>query len=318
MAGDEPDDRIDDGARVEDEDSEGDVIEGGDADEVETREFEEEDEDEDVEVDEDGGSGGEAFEIERTTTREEAAALLHDLADGVASGSVAFDEGALVVDIPETVDLEVEYEREDDESEIEVELEWAREGDVDHSAEIETDDGETGDSGAGIENTPDGAQESEDAVEDREIGAEDREETVESNDETSELGDETAGEGDETNEEGDEAVDAAESEVGSGVESGDTAEPDVESEDTAEPGTESTGVSESGVAGLVEPGGVARSRARFELYRDRADKWHWRLVHHNGNIIADGGGGYARKANARKGLDSVKRNAPGALVVENE
>jgi len=283
MADDEPDNRIDDETHVADEDSERDVIEDGDGDaeEAETREF----------------------EIERTTTREETAALLHDLADGVASGSVAFDDGTLVVDIPETVDLEVEYEQEDDESEIEVELEWATAGDVDgeDSAESETDDGETGDGGAEIEDSPGGAEESGDAVEDSEIDAEDRERAVESDDETTEEDDETAGKDDE-------AVEATEFEVESGVESGGTAEPDIESGDIAE----------SEVVGLVEPGGVARSRARFELYRDRADKWRWRLVHHNGNIIADGGGGYTRKANARKGLRSVRRNAPGALVVENE
>lgn len=119
-------------------------------------------------------------------------------------------------------------------------------------------------------------------------------------------------------EEDDETFDTAESEVESSVESEDAAEPDAESEDTAEPSTGSADMSESEVVGLVEPGDVAKSRARFELYRDRADKWRWRLVHHNGNIIADGGGGYARKANARKGLRSVRRNAPGALVVEND
>ena len=69
------------------------------------------------------------------------------------------------------------------------------------------------------------------------------------------------------------------------------------------------------VADLVG-GDAAGSNARFELYRDRADEWRWRLVHDNGNIIADSGEGYARKAAARNGLESVVRNAPGAEVVE--
>lgn len=56
----------------------------------------------------------------------------------------------------------------------------------------------------------------------------------------------------------------------------------------------------------------------FELYQDNAGEWRWRLVATNGNIIADSGEGYDRKATARNGLESVMRNAPGAIVVENE
>jgi len=59
------------------------------------------------------------------------------------------------------------------------------------------------------------------------------------------------------------------------------------------------------------------SKATFELFQDRANEWRWRLVHNNGNIIADSGEGYSRKATARKGLESVMRNAGGASVVED-
>ena len=59
---------------------------------------------------------------------------------------------------------------------------------------------------------------------------------------------------------------------------------------------------------------AAESLARFEVFRDRADEWRWRLVHRNGNVIADGGEGYASKQNALKGLRSVRRNAPGARI----
>ncbi|GAB7089808.1 hypothetical protein JCM18237_00790 [Halorubrum luteum] len=61
---------------------------------------------------------------------------------------------------------------------------------------------------------------------------------------------------------------------------------------------------------------AAASKATFELYEDAAEQWRWRLVHDNGNIIADGGEGYASKENAENGLESVKRNAPGAHVVD--
>ena len=56
------------------------------------------------------------------------------------------------------------------------------------------------------------------------------------------------------------------------------------------------------------------SKATFELYVDREGKHRWRLVHNNGNILADSGEGYASRQKARQGLDSVKRNAPDAEV----
>ncbi len=58
--------------------------------------------------------------------------------------------------------------------------------------------------------------------------------------------------------------------------------------------------------------------ATFELFRDDADEWRWRLRHANGNIIADSGEGYTTKANAKKGIRSVKANAPDAAVEELE
>jgi len=56
------------------------------------------------------------------------------------------------------------------------------------------------------------------------------------------------------------------------------------------------------------------SKATFELYVDREGNHRWRLVHDNGNVIADSGEGYASRQKARQGIDSVRRNAPGAAV----
>jgi amphi-Trp domain-containing protein len=61
---------------------------------------------------------------------------------------------------------------------------------------------------------------------------------------------------------------------------------------------------------------VVASKARFEQYEDSADEWRWRLVHRNGNIIADSSEGYASKQKATQGLESVRKNAPGAYVVD--
>jgi len=60
------------------------------------------------------------------------------------------------------------------------------------------------------------------------------------------------------------------------------------------------------------------SKATFELYEDREGKYRWRLVHDNGNIIADSGEGYASKAKAEQGIESVKSNAPGAAIEETD
>jgi len=56
------------------------------------------------------------------------------------------------------------------------------------------------------------------------------------------------------------------------------------------------------------------SKATFELYEDRAGEYRWRLVHDNGNIVADSGEGYSTPSDARTGIESVKANAPGAEV----
>jgi uncharacterized protein YegP (UPF0339 family) len=58
--------------------------------------------------------------------------------------------------------------------------------------------------------------------------------------------------------------------------------------------------------------------ATFELFTDSADEWRWRLVHENGNIIADSGEGYASRQKCKQGIESVKTNAPDAAVVDAE
>lgn len=62
--------------------------------------------------------------------------------------------------------------------------------------------------------------------------------------------------------------------------------------------------------------GTDGSLATFQLFEDRAGEWRWRLRHRNGNVIASSGEGYTSKQNAKKGLQSVVRNAPDADIVE--
>ncbi|PZQ44461.1 MAG: DUF1508 domain-containing protein [Phenylobacterium zucineum] len=56
--------------------------------------------------------------------------------------------------------------------------------------------------------------------------------------------------------------------------------------------------------------------AKFELYADAKGEYRWRLKATNGQVIATGGEGYASKANAKAGIESVKKNAPDAEIVE--
>ncbi|HDN19804.1 MAG TPA: DUF1508 domain-containing protein [Candidatus Acetothermia bacterium] len=56
--------------------------------------------------------------------------------------------------------------------------------------------------------------------------------------------------------------------------------------------------------------------AKFELYKDAAGEYRWRLRHENGNVIADSGEGYTTKQAALNGIQSVKENARNAPIVD--
>ena len=53
----------------------------------------------------------------------------------------------------------------------------------------------------------------------------------------------------------------------------------------------------------------------FELYQDKGGDYRFRLKAGNGEVIATGQG-YSSKASALNGIDSVRRNAADAEVVE--
>lgn len=54
---------------------------------------------------------------------------------------------------------------------------------------------------------------------------------------------------------------------------------------------------------------------KFELYQDKGGDYRFRLKAGNGEVIATGQG-YSSKASALNGIDSVRRNATDAEVVE--
>ncbi len=57
---------------------------------------------------------------------------------------------------------------------------------------------------------------------------------------------------------------------------------------------------------------------KFEVYKDAKGEFRWRLVATNGQTIATGGDGYKAKDSVKAGIESVKKNAPTAEIVETE
>ncbi|MBO4879985.1 MAG: YegP family protein [Clostridia bacterium] len=54
---------------------------------------------------------------------------------------------------------------------------------------------------------------------------------------------------------------------------------------------------------------------KFEIYKDKAGQFRFRLKAKNGQIIA-ASEGYVKKDSCKNGIDSVRRNAPDAPVLE--
>ncbi|MCZ4299903.1 YegP family protein [Microbacterium oxydans] len=54
---------------------------------------------------------------------------------------------------------------------------------------------------------------------------------------------------------------------------------------------------------------------KFELYTDKSGEYRFRLKAGNGEVIASSEG-YSSKSAALNGIESVRRNAPDAEVVE--
>lgn len=57
--------------------------------------------------------------------------------------------------------------------------------------------------------------------------------------------------------------------------------------------------------------------AKFEVYKDKKGEYRFRLKAANGQVIATGEG-YSSKDGCMNGIESVKKNAPAADVVEVE
>ncbi|GLK68411.1 YegP family protein [Hansschlegelia plantiphila] len=54
---------------------------------------------------------------------------------------------------------------------------------------------------------------------------------------------------------------------------------------------------------------------KFEIYKDKSGEFRFRFVASNGEKMF-ASEGYAAKASAQKAIESIKKNAPGAEVVD--
>ncbi len=52
---------------------------------------------------------------------------------------------------------------------------------------------------------------------------------------------------------------------------------------------------------------------KFEIYKDKKGEYRWKLLAGNNQIIATGEG-YSSKDGCKKGIESVKKNAPKAKI----
>lgn len=74
-----------------------------------------------------------------------------------------------------------------------------------------------------------------------------------------------------------------------------------------------------GLAAAVSPSAAQKGgppKLKFELYKDAAGEFRWRLKAGNGAVLATPGQGYKAKADAKAGIDRIKDVANGKLAFE--
>jgi uncharacterized protein len=64
--------------------------------------------------------------------------------------------------------------------------------------------------------------------------------------------------------------------------------------------------------------GDKKAKATFEVYKDKAGEFRWRLRAQNTKVLATSSEGYAEKRNCLAAIESVKRDVVDAPVVEQQ
>lgn len=65
----------------------------------------------------------------------------------------------------------------------------------------------------------------------------------------------------------------------------------------------------------TKEGFVAAKNPKFELYKDKAGEFRFRLKAKNGQIVATGEG-YKQLSSCQHGVESIKKNSADAVIVE--
>ena len=55
---------------------------------------------------------------------------------------------------------------------------------------------------------------------------------------------------------------------------------------------------------------------RFEVYRDKAGEYRWRLLASNGQITADAGEGYTRREDAHRAIAALLKGISDVVIVD--
>ncbi len=58
------------------------------------------------------------------------------------------------------------------------------------------------------------------------------------------------------------------------------------------------------------------ANAKFEVYKDKSDKYRWRLVSSNGQTTASSGESFSSHGDAKRAAEHVKENAATADIVD--
>ena len=78
-----------------------------------------------------------------------------------------------------------------------------------------------------------------------------------------------------------------------------------------------TNAPDAAVEDMTVEGYQTQKNPKFEIYSDKAGEFRFRLKAKNGQTIAVSEG-YTAKANCKNGIESVKKNAVNATVIEPE
>lgn len=71
----------------------------------------------------------------------------------------------------------------------------------------------------------------------------------------------------------------------------------------------------AGIEDQTVEGYKAVKHPKFEIYKDKAGEFRFRLKATNGQVIATGEG-YKALAGCKNGIESIKKNAPDAVIIE--